>query len=286
MTRAVIDIGSNSVRLMVAEDGKTLYKKLAVTRLGAGKDEKGNLSAVSIERAVFAVKDFVDIARKENSADIFAFATAAVRTAANGKDLTDKIKNVCGISVDIVSGEKEAELGVLGALGGKDGGIVDVGGASTEIAVFKGGKIIYSKSLNIGAVNLTEKFGQDSKEISLFVSEKIKEYGNVPRADFYIIGGTAVTLAIVDKGLKKYDPAETDGHIVFAEKLKSIVKILSEQSPKEREVVSGVDKQRADIICSGAIIFYELIKYLGVNSFTVSESDNAEGYLRYITGKL
>ncbi len=286
MTYSVIDIGSNSVRLTVVRDGKTLYKKLDFTRLGEKKDANGNLFPAAKDKTVTAVKNFVNIAKKENSDGIFAFATAAVRTAKDGRLFAAEIEKQCGVKVDIVSGEKEAELGVLGALCGKDGGVIDVGGASTEIAVVKGGKVIYSKSVGIGAVNLTEKFGESFGAVSSFVANGIKEYGEVPPADFRIIGGTAVTLAVVDSGLKEYDPLKTDGRVIFADRLSEITRTLSLQTPEERETVSGVDKRRADVIVSGAIIFCELIKYLGVKSFTVSESDNAEGYLRYVTGNL
>lgn len=286
MKYSVIDVGSNSIRLTVVENGVTLYKKIAVTRLGYGRDSAGNLSEDAKIKTVAAVKDFVRLSEKENCGKIFAFATAAVRNAKDGAEFALRLEKACGVKVDIVSGEKEAELGVLGALGNGDGGVIDVGGASTEIAVVKKGRIIYEKSLGIGAVSLTEKFGQDYKAISSFVREKIKEYGEVPSAEFHIIGGTAITLAVADSGLKEYDPLKTDGHRIFAARLEKITETLSNQTPEEREKVSGVDKRRSDIIHSGAIIFYELIKYLGAEYFAVSESDNAEGYLRYTTGKL
>ena len=113
---AVIDIGSNSVRLMLWADGKTLYKRLETTRLGA-----------------------------------------AVRVARNGKELCRAIERACGLRVDVVSGEEEALLGAAGALSQKDGGIIDIGGASTEVFFRKAGVTQFSVSMNVGAVRLFDK---------------------------------------------------------------------------------------------------------------------------------
>ena len=286
MKYAVIDIGSNSVRLMVSDGKATLYKKLSVTRLGAGRDNEGNLSLESQEKSLSAISDFVKEAQRERVDKVFAFATAAVRNAPNGREFVLKVRKACGFDVDVLSGEKEAELGILGALDGNDGGIIDVGGASTEIGVVKNGKIIYLHSLPIGAVALTEAFGQNAEEIKKYVKETVKLYGSVPKAEFYAIGGSATTVAAVDLKLKDYDPNIIDGHKLKRENLLKITELLNRKTPQERENICGVEKRRADIIHSGAIILSEIVDYLDISQITVSESDNAEGYLTYAVENL
>jgi exopolyphosphatase/guanosine-5'-triphosphate,3'-diphosphate pyrophosphatase len=142
---AVIDIGSNSVRLMTLADGKVLYKTLETTRLGEGIAARPVLNGQAILRTATAVKNFYDRAIGEGADGVYAFATAAVRSAENREAFLDAVKALCPLAVEIVSGEEEAKLGVLGALGVRDGSIVDVGGASTEITVQKDGKIVYEK---------------------------------------------------------------------------------------------------------------------------------------------
>ncbi len=151
---AVIDIGSNSVRLMFVADGKVLYKKLNTTRLGEGLVSSPLLTNEAIERTAEAVAGFYDEAKKDGAEEVYAFATAAARKAQNGQELVDRIYALRSLFVEIVSGEEEAKLGVLGALGKGDGIVVDIGGASTEIIRQERGKITYAKSVDIGVVRL------------------------------------------------------------------------------------------------------------------------------------
>ena len=134
MKYAVIDIGSNSVRLMLWADG-TLYKKLFTTRLAAGM-RNGLLADDAMRRTAEAVAAcFEEGVREAGRGNTFAFATAAVRTAVNGDEFCGLVKKLCGLTIDVVAGETEALLGALGAVGSGDGGMVDIGGASTEVFV-------------------------------------------------------------------------------------------------------------------------------------------------------
>ena len=110
---AVIDVGSNSVRLMFVADGKVLYKALNTTRLGEGLAEKPLLKAEAIERSAKAVAQFYAQAVNEGAEKVFAFATAAVRTAENRQDFIDSVQVLCGLQVEVISGEKEAEMRIL-----------------------------------------------------------------------------------------------------------------------------------------------------------------------------
>ena len=177
---AVIDVGSNSVRLMFVADGKVLYKTLATTRLGEGLASSKTLLPAAISRSAKAVSDFYFQAKAEGAEEVYAFATAAVRSAENGRDFLLAVKTLCPLEIEILSGEEEGEVGILGALGNADGGVIDVGGASAEIAVRKLGRTVYKKSVDVGIVRLKDKCGTNKQALTLFSEEKIKEYGTLP----------------------------------------------------------------------------------------------------------
>ena len=139
MKYAVIDIGSNSVRLMMSDGKKTIYKTVKTTQLAEGMGEDNILQPFAIERTAQAVSFFNKRAKGDGADAVYVFATAAVRRAVNGNEFLNEVKRLCGIEVDVVSGEFEAELGLIGALNGEDGGVVDVGGASSEVVVMSGG---------------------------------------------------------------------------------------------------------------------------------------------------
>ena len=281
----VIDIGSNSVRLMLAENGKSVKKEMATTRLAQGmKDEL--LNPQSSLRTLKAVLYFADKARAEGADKIVIFATAAVRSAKNGGAFCEEIEKSCGVRVDVLSGETEAKIGVLGALCGKDGAVIDVGGASSEIAVIKGGKFVYSKSLPVGAVTLTERFGQDCGKIRAFLNEVLKSYGDIPAATFYAVGGTATTLAAVSMKLSVYDAEKVDGYVMHTEELSRLTGEICALTVEERKNLAGLQKERADIIHSGALILKGIANFAGIDSVTVRESDNLEGYLKYFSEKV
>ena len=176
MKYAVIDIGSNSVRLMLWADG-TLYKKLFTTRLAAGM-RNGLLADDAMRRTAEAVAAcFEEGVREAGRGNTFAFATAAVRTAVNGEEFCGLVKKLCGLTIDVVAGETEALLGALGALGAVgsgDGGMVDIGGASTEVFIRENGAVKLAVSLPVGVVRLKDSCGQDGaalvKEVSRCVS--------------------------------------------------------------------------------------------------------------------
>ena len=167
----------------------------------------------------------------------------------------------------------------MGALSNRDGGIIDVGGASTEIAIIRKGQIIYSKSVDIGAVNLTDKCGQDFSLANDVVSDKLCEFGIVSFADFYSIGGTATSIAAMLQELEPYDPTKTDGYVVSKAQMESLTQKLYSMTVLEREKLKGLQPSRAKVIANGALIMLKIIQYVGLNEFTVSEKDNLEGYL-------
>lgn len=280
MKISIIDVGSNSVRLAMLADGKTLYKRLKTTRLGGGLSLTGKLSAEAVERTAQAVSDFKFFAESESAEKVCVFATAAVRSASNRSLFLNRVKELCGLEVDVISGEDEARCGLLGALKGGDGGIIDVGGASTETSVCFGGKTIYSKSIDIGTVRLYDVASRDKDKLKKAIAEKLADYGEFFAKPYkmYSIGGTATTIASVKHGLKEYDPAVTDGTVILLEEIFSMADKFLTLPLEDVRAISGMEPRRADVIGGGCLLMGEVMKHFGIEQITVSESDNIEGY--------
>lgn len=276
---AVIDIGSNSVRLMFVADGKVLYKGLQTTRLGEGIAEKPVLNAAAIERSARAVEFFYEKAKNEGAENIVAFATAAVRSAENGYQFTARVKELCGLDIEVISGEEEAEIGILGALGYADGGVIDIGGASTEIVVKGKGVIIYKKSINIGVVRLKDKCGRDKILLEEAAVNAAREFGQVPsNGVLYGIGGTATTLTAQVLRLQEYCSEKITGAKITAEQIRSLADKLLTMSVEEIAALPCMPKGRADVLTGGAVLLATLMQKLGIHTLIASDTDNLEGY--------
>lgn len=288
MKISAIDIGSNSVRLAMFADGKTLYKRLATTRLGGGISLTGMLSEEAIERTAQAVCAFVCDAKTEGAEKIYAFATAAVRSAENGGAFVRRVKELCGTEVEVLSGEIEAKTGILGALRGRDGGIIDVGGASTEVNIRCCGRAVFTKSVDIGTVRLNDLAERDRRKLDAVIGEKLEDYGTFDAsADFMAaIGGTATTIASVKHGLKVYDPKITDGTVISVHEVLAMAEKILAMSVEEVRAMSGMEPRRADVIGGGCLLLGRVMEHFNIKEITVSESDNLEGYVLWKEGKL
>ena len=277
----IIDVGSNSVRLLIT-DGVFFEKTTITTRLGEGLNNSKYLKVDAIMRTANAIKTLKEKALKFGVNTIYVFATAAVRESLNGKDFVSIVKDMTMLDVDIISGDKEAELGILGALNGEVGGIIDIGGASTEIAYFNGKEIVYKKSIPIGVVKLYSQFERNKEEITKFVKNIVKKFGQVDYKNFKAIGGTATSLACFDLGLKVYDSTLTDGHYISTLKLEKLMYMLYSLSPQEISDNYAIPPLRADTIAGGCTLLYYICKHLNLDGITVSEKDNLEGYFNLL----
>ena len=279
MKYAVIDIGSNSVRLLLWADGCSLSKTVLTTRLGEGISFSPRLLPQAIDRTVAAISELLKKAQDFGAVKIYAFATAAVRSAVNGQDFIHTVYENCGIIPEILSGEEEAEAGYLGALEGRDGGIIDVGGASSEITIGKNGKIIYAVSADVGAVRLKDVCREDKQKLKNYIDEKISVYGTVPYCPMTLIGGTATSLAALEYGVEPYDPKVIHRSTLTAERIGFWAEKLLSMKQSERLLLKGMDRKRADILGGGALLLYEILKKIQAEKVSVSETDNTEGYL-------
>lgn len=279
MKYGVIDIGSNSVRLMLWSDGKTLYKRLNTTRLGEGVQNTGRLQPAAMSRSADAVCAFA-VEAESAGATVFAFATAAVRSAANGGEFLALVREKGGPAIDVISGEEEGRIGLTGALGTGDGGIIDIGGASSEITIRRGGEIVYSHSLNLGAVRLYDLCGRDRSALQKAIEERLGEYKKVPNdLPMYGIGGTATSIAAVGLGLKTYDGARIQDYLLSLSTLKDITDKLFSLTPEEIVAETCLPLKRAEIIAGGALLLEKIMEYIGIDELRASEKDNLEGYL-------
>ena len=286
MKTGIIDIGSNSVRLALSADGKTLYKRIKTTRLSEGLSLTGKLNLSAIERTAKAVADFKAEAEADGAKKVYAFATAAVRASANGSDFTDYTKKHYGIDIDVISGETEAKIGLLGALGNADGGIIDLGGASCEVTVRQNGDTVYAKSVDVGAVRLLDTCGRDRDKLESYIGEKLKEYGkfDAGKYNMYGVSGTATTLAAVKHKLKEYDPAVVHGTVLAVDEVGALAEKFLSMSVEQIKELGEVVVWRADVIGGASLFLYRLMQYMNISKMTVSENDNLEGYLLYKGG--
>ena len=284
---AVIDIGSNSVRLMT-DDGKAVNRKtLASTTLADGLALTGYLSDEAMDRTAAAIRTFVAEARRRGADNIYVFGTVAMRAAKNGKAFKARLEEENGLTVDVISGETEARLGLIGSAGDIAGEatVVDIGGASVEIVRGNADRITYAKSAPLGMVRLIDLVGSEKNAIERFVERELPVFGIVSGTDDAIaIGGTATSLASMDLRQTVYNPDEIHGHILT----------LASLSRLRDEIFSTLDlisrfptltPNRARVIGHGAIMLLSIVEYLGLEQIAVSEQDNMEGYLAYIRNR-
>jgi exopolyphosphatase/guanosine-5'-triphosphate,3'-diphosphate pyrophosphatase len=280
--KAVIDIGSNSVRLMLYTGKPVTPKKVATTALAEGLAKTGELSKAAMERTKSAVADFVLLAKSENAQSIDIFATEAVRSAKNGIDFCQELYDATGIKVDIISGEMEARLCHLGAVAAlspvSEITVIDVGGASVEVVRGDSHRLTYARSLPLGVRRLLDNAGTDRKAIENYCLDKISGFGIVSGFEGVAVGGTATSLASMHLGQTQYDPYKVHGTVLSLRDMDALID----------EIFSGVNlavrfptlpEKRRSVIGHGAIILRALTEYLGLDEITVSESDNLEGYL-------
>ncbi|MBR2377154.1 MAG: hypothetical protein IKA85_05180 [Clostridia bacterium] len=280
----VIDVGSNSVRLMFT-DGVFSFKNLIITRLGGGFLPDGSLSINSMATTANAIKKLKDLALSKGAKSVFVFATAATRKATNKDEFISLVKDIAGLELDVVPGELEAELAVRGALKNDSGAVIDIGGASSEIAFSKNGEIYYKISYNVGAVTLNTAFNRNREEIEKYLDGFIADKVGLYESNVKSVGGTATSIGAVSLNLKEYDATLVNNRYVSKEDLIKIIDVLYSLTPDEISSSYAVPLKRADVIAGGASILLRLLNAYNLDGFTVSESDNLEGYLDLILTK-
>lgn len=277
---AVIDMGSNSVRLLLVQAGRT-EQFLETTRLGKGVEAR-RLQKEPMERTVQAVERFCALARGRGIERVYAFATSAVRDAENRGELLALLRERCGLAVDVLSGEEEADLAYLGAADGARALVLDIGGGSTEL-VFGEGTVRQAVSLQAGAVRLRERFGQDRDGAQAFLDERFAAqraaFAGAQGAPLLGIGGTITTLAAMEQRLDVYCEEKINGFVLRAQDVRAWVDRLWDL-PAPARAFPGLEPSRADIIAHGALILDRALAAFAREQVRASTADNLLGYLR------
>ena len=294
MMRAIIDIGTNSVRLLIAEkdekeEWKILKKDLRSTRLGEGMTDKAFIGKGPRERTLKAIEEFTAAARLAGASEIFAYGTSIMRDAANGGEFSDEVTAAAGIPVRILSGKEEAYYSYIGAAGTSSvvTSVVDIGGGSTEICMGFGTDIGMRHSFKLGCVRCSKQFDTTTPRglaelkkhcFDLFRhTELLQAVKNVKR--WIGVGGTVTSLAAMIQKLDVYDSEKVQDFVIRQENVTEALKKLSAMSYDERCRTKGLMPERADIIVAGIAILDSLMEYLALSEITVSDRDLSEGLL-------
>lgn len=299
MIRAVIDIGSNSIKMRLAEikNGRVnlLRDETEVVRLGRGMTKDGTLSLESMKISCGTVLKMVKTAQKFQ-AEIFIAGTMALRSAKNSEEFLKMVKDATGFEVHVLSGEDEAKYSWLGAVDGFNfpGDVImfDTGGGSTEFVCGSGGAVKKIVSVPIGAVIISEKFfNERDKPIkkslcnsaieyikAILLENKIDTF-KIKGSKILGVGGGVVTMASVKFACETFCPTELHGSELNLRDVARQIELYAALTLKERENIIGLPASRADIILGSACIVFSALKILEAKSCIVSINGLRNGLL-------
>jgi exopolyphosphatase/guanosine-5'-triphosphate,3'-diphosphate pyrophosphatase len=287
---AVIDIGTNSTRLMVADvsGGRVaqVERRSTVTRLGRGVDLSGRLSAEAIEDTCAAIKEYVAAIRELGVERVEAIATSAVRDAANGGAFIAELRERFALGARVLDGEEEARLTYLGATSEHVPRVptlvVDIGGGSTELIVGAGAEIAFHASLQAGVVRHTERHINSDPPTAIELESLAADVrGLIERAlaagvsaeAGIAVAGTPTSLAAIEMGLVPYDPDRVHDHVLALPAIQRMLSQLASAPLAERVEIPGMHTDRAPTIVAGVVILVETMRAFDLERITVSEHD-------------
>ncbi len=290
---AVIDVGTNTVLLTVAEpDGagfRPVVERAEITRLGRGVDRTGRLDPAAIAGTVAVVARFAAEARALGAARIVAVATSAARDASNGEAFFDACREEAGVAPEIIAGEEEARLVHLSAWGdfgapGTPLAVLDVGGGSSEVTWGAGPDPAGRRSFQMGAVRLTERArpADPPSPADLAAMERmardalgevaeLRARGAFDGARLVAVAGTVTTLAAVAEALPAYDALRVHGAALRRDALGALLARLAALPTAERARLPGMEPKRADVIVAGGILVACAMDLGGFATLTVSD---------------
>jgi exopolyphosphatase / guanosine-5'-triphosphate,3'-diphosphate pyrophosphatase len=292
MICAAIDIGTNSVRLLVGSYAggqfQPQFRELATTRLGSGLISTGFLSKTGRDATCDAVARFVRKALEAQAEEIIAFATSAMRDAADGREFAGLLEAETGQKILIISPETEAAwsfAGVEKSLPSSRGGLVfDLGGGSCELTWRFAGQL-FSHSIRIGAVYLSDTFlhsdpptPAEAERARRFVREQLSRIG-IPLRPLIGVGGTVTSLAAMAQRLDIYDPERVHGYLLTQHTVQKLLADMMGRSLAQRLQLQGIQPERAAILPAGTLAVDTLLTFCGQNKLIVSEGDILLGSL-------
>jgi exopolyphosphatase/guanosine-5'-triphosphate,3'-diphosphate pyrophosphatase len=301
---AGIDIGTNSVRLLVGEFSptarcpslRTLRRLMTITRLGEGVDEHGFLNPDAVERTMATLRGYRDIMREDEVETWEVAATSAARDASNSSFFMQGVEEVMETEPRVLSGEEEASLSFLGAtyelgaLRPREGNVlvVDIGGGSTEVIVGREERIMESFSIDVGCVRMSERFlasdpptPRELQEMEEYVSRELApQVGRISRwAPVLTVGlaGTITTLSGLKQGLERYDGDAIHHSWLTVSDVEGLYRRLHSLPLVRRREVMRLEPGRADVIVGGTAVLLVFLRELCIQRFLVSEEDILDG---------
>lgn len=272
----------------ISPDGTmvTMRDEHAIARLGKGVDERRKITSETFERVLKLLTEYKNISDKHHSERIIACGTSALRDAANRDEFIAFVEGQLGFTIEVLSGDQEAELTYRGAVseflspGMEQGfGVLDIGGGSTELTTGVGMKIRDKLSLDIGSVRLTERFLKNSPPSSLSMNHalneirsKVKQFSSLPTQTTLIgVAGTLTTLAAMNLQLSEYDRNRVSGHKLSLDAIQQIFNLLRIKTVDEILTFPQILPGRADIILAGILILMEVMKRLNMEYIVASD---------------
>ena len=306
MRVAVVDIGTNSTRLLIADVDRStgsvteLLRQSRVTRLGAGVDSGGQLSPEAIERTCAVLADYRRLIDEHACEANLAVLTSAVRDAANGADFTAHVRDDYGLDARTLSGDEEAQLTFLGAMSDREPDseptvVIDIGGGSTEFVVGHDHTAGFHVSLQAGVVRMSERhihgdppapaelqsLARDTRAIFL---DGLPRQERAPVASGIAVAGTATSAAAIDQELDPYDPARVHRYPLLLATVELLLARLAEMTEAQRREVVGLHPDRAPTIVAGMILLSEAMRAFELDRVEVSEHDILRGGVLRLAG--
>ncbi len=287
---AVIDVGTNSARLLVADvaEGKVspVERRSTVTRLGRGVDLSGRLSAEAVEDACAAIGEYMALLGELGAEEVDAIATSAVRDAENGSAFVAELRERFALSARVLDGEEEARLTYLGATSEQPPGeptlVIDIGGGSTELIVGTGPEISFHASMQAGVVRHTERHIASDPPTAVELESLAADVRGLIEAAVgpgveasagIAVAGTPTSLAAIEMELEPYDPARVHGHVLSLPAIQRMLSRLASAPLAERIEIPGMHPDRAPTIVAGVVILVEAMRAFGLERIQVSEHD-------------
>jgi exopolyphosphatase / guanosine-5'-triphosphate,3'-diphosphate pyrophosphatase len=289
---AVIDVGSNSSRLLVADVADGVISKVErhsrVTRLGRGVDLSGQLSAEAVEEACAAIGDYAAICDELGARTITTIATSAVRDASNGDAFVAELRERFALSPRVLDGAEEARLTYLGATHEQPPDeptlVIDIGGGSTELVVGAGEEIAFEASLQAGVVRHTERhISTDpptaaelealAADVRASIEAAVADIDEARAVAGIAVAGTPTSLAAIELELDPFDPERVHGHVLSLETIQRLLSMLASAPLEERIQTPGLHEDRAPTIIAGVVILIEAMRAFGLERIRVSEHD-------------
>ncbi|HEY5046312.1 MAG TPA: Ppx/GppA phosphatase family protein [Solirubrobacteraceae bacterium] len=295
MTRvAVIDIGTNSTRLLIAEVDPSgavseLVRRSTVTRLGDRVDASGSLSPEPIARTLAALQEYRRLIDSHDCARNLAVLTSAVRDAANGPDFTERVRRDFSLDARTLSGDEEAQLTFLGAMHDRDSSdeptvVIDIGGGSTEFIIGHDSTAGFHVSLPAGVVRMSERHIHTDPPAPAELQQLAREARSVflaglpseqraPVTRGIAVAGTATSAASIDQELDPYDPARVHGYPLLLATVEMLLARLADMDESQRRRVVGLSPDRAPTIVAGMVLLDEALRAFELDQVEVSEHD-------------